>query len=82
MIDWSEDGSAAWGGAAEETREPWATDAEAWRQGCRREGAGDGDVADGWRGGLHYDDWPEWSAGPEYHMWRRLAENGDAEDAG
>lgn len=33
---------------------------------------------DAWRGDVHLDEWPEWSAGPEYRMWKRLAE-GDGE---
>jgi hypothetical protein len=42
-------------------------DPDAWR--------GDApDTTDAWRGDLHSGAWPEWSAGPEYFMWKRLSE--------
>lgn len=81
MIDWNdEDGSApgGWGGG-DRTREPWLEDADAWRGGTTRNrlpwnitGARDDD--DRWRGDAHLAEWPVWDAGPEYHMWKRLAE--------
>ena len=43
-------------------------DADAWR--------GDSPVdVEPWRGSVHLEDWPVWNAGPEYYMWKRLAEN-------
>jgi hypothetical protein len=27
-----------------------------------------------WRGEVHLADWPEWDAGPEYRMWKKLSE--------
>jgi hypothetical protein len=45
-------------------------DADAWR--------GDSSASsEAWRGGVHLEDWPVWNAGPEYHMWKRLADGGE-----
>ncbi len=72
MIDWSEDD--------EDARAEWLGDAGAWRGASA---AGEPDEEEGWRGEEHLRDWPEWDAGPEYHMWRRIAERDrDREDRG
>ena len=44
-------------------------DPDAWR----------GDTGDGdeWRGDVHAADWPEWTTGPEYRRWKRLAEGNE-----
>ena len=41
---------------------------EAWR------GDSWADTDESWRGDAHLVDWPVWDAGPEYFMWKRLAE--------
>ena len=46
-------------------------DADAWR------GEDAPLNSEAWRGTIHLEDWPVWNAGPEYYMWKRLAENGD-----
>jgi hypothetical protein len=80
MIDWNdEDGGApgGWGGGAEQAREPWLEDADAWRGGTTRDRLRwdpDGDGDERWRGDAHLAEWPVWDAGPEYYMWKRRAE--------
>jgi hypothetical protein len=44
-------------------------DADAWR------GEDAHQDSEAWRGTIHLEDWPVWNAGPEYHMWKRRAEN-------
>jgi hypothetical protein len=44
-------------------------DADAWR------GESDQSDADAWRGDQHTVDWPRTLAGPEYLMWKRLADS-------
>jgi len=58
------------GGADDESWSPALSfgDPDAWR-GVAAEG-----VVEPWRGELHAEDWPEWDAGPEYLMWKRLAD--------
>ncbi len=34
------------------------------------------DAADAWRGDVHFAEWPEESAGPEYWMYKKLADEG------
>jgi hypothetical protein len=49
-------------------REAWRGDVhcdETWRSDSRD---------DAWRGGEHFADWPEASAGPEYWMFKRAAD--------
>jgi len=52
-----------------QAREAWRGDlhvnAESWRAESRDEA---------WRGGEHFAEWPEASAGPEYWMYKRAAE--------
>jgi hypothetical protein len=53
--------------------QPWSPelslgDPDAWRGGASPD-------ADAWRGTVHLGDWPEWNAGPEYLMWKRIAED-------
>ena len=43
-------------------------DPDVWR------GRSCADVDEAWRGGVHLVEWPVWNAGPEYFMWKRLAE--------
>ena len=43
-------------------------DPEAWR------GDHCAELHESWRGEAHLVDWPVWDAGPEYFMWKRLAE--------
>ncbi|HYT05727.1 MAG TPA: hypothetical protein VEM13_12705 [Gemmatimonadales bacterium] len=54
----------------EQDREAWRGDVhvadEAWRPDSRDTG---------WRGAEHLADWPESSAGPEYWMYKRAAED-------
>jgi hypothetical protein len=70
MSDWNDDGEGAPDGWL-----PGGDDAPAGWLGSH------GDDDDAWRGDAHAGDWPEWNAGPEYHMWRRLAERErDADD--
>jgi hypothetical protein len=45
-------------------------DDSAWR-GAGEHAAGD----DFWRGDEHAEEWPEWNAGPEYRMWKRIQRN-------
>lgn len=61
--DDSWDSNGAWPGDS-------LADGEAWR-GC---GSVDDDA---WRGDAHSGEWPEWNAGPEYQMWKRLADDDD-----
>ncbi|HEX5409227.1 MAG TPA: hypothetical protein VFW89_05605 [Gemmatimonadaceae bacterium] len=42
-------------------------DDSSWR-GEAEQPAGD----DSWRGDEHGEEWPEWNAGPEYRMWKRI----------
>jgi hypothetical protein len=44
-------------------------DPDAWRGDVHES------LAEPWRGTVHLEDWPEWTAGPEYLMWKRLAED-------
>ena len=46
----------------------WADDEEAWRGDLHR------DTEDHWRGQEQVADWPEAQAGPEYWMYKRVAE--------
>ncbi|HEX5437949.1 MAG TPA: hypothetical protein VFW98_12365 [Gemmatimonadaceae bacterium] len=46
-------------------------DPDAWRDDAQGEDASD---ADAWRGDIHLPPWPEWNAGPEYRMWKEIAE--------
>jgi hypothetical protein len=82
MIDWKDEEGApgGWGGGAEAARDPWAEDPDAWRRGGVRDRIawGPGDTDDVWRGSAHFREWPVWDAGPEYHMWKRMAEQDDA----
>lgn len=62
-------------------------DDEPWERGAwPSDGGADGDrgwrgeaqaawADDAWRGDEHLADWPEWSAGPEYLMWKRAADD-------
>ena len=54
----------------------FAQEREAWRGDVHRDAepwqADPGEAA--WRGGEHFADWPEASAGPEYWMYKRVAE--------
>ncbi|HYU90810.1 MAG TPA: hypothetical protein VE966_10225 [Gemmatimonadales bacterium] len=46
----------------------WADDEASWRGDLHR------DAEDHWRGQEHLADWPEAQAGPEYWMYKRVAE--------
>lgn len=53
-------------------------DDESWRGDVHRpedswQGVADGDDQS-WRGEVHFRDWPEMLAGPEYWMYKKLAE--------
>lgn len=40
-----------------------------------RDALGEWAQDEAWRGDEHMADWPEWSAGPEYLMWKRVADD-------
>ena len=44
-------------------------DPDAWR------GDAHASLDDFWRGDEHAEEWPEWNAGPEYRMWKRIQRN-------
>jgi hypothetical protein len=48
-------------------------DPDAWRGTVHP----DADAA--WRAELHFPEWPEWTAGPEYLMWKKLAEGEESQ---
>ncbi|PYO74437.1 MAG: hypothetical protein E6K55_11990 [Gemmatimonadetes bacterium] len=56
--------------------ERWlAQDRESWRGDVHRDEPWRVDSGDdAWRGGEHFADWPEASAGPEYWMFKRAAD--------
>ncbi len=72
---WDEPEEREWAGGEESWTEQWSAerslgDPEAWR----------GDVHgpdESWRGGPDAVEWPHWDAGPEYRMWKKLAEDDD-----
>jgi hypothetical protein len=79
---WKDSESDEWSNGDAWSAELSFGDADAWK-GDAAEGpdawpAGSLSDSDAWRGTLHLEDWPVWNAGPEYHMWKRLAED-DAE---
>ncbi len=51
----------------DEFEQLFASDTESWRGELHR-----GDES--WRGDVHFADWPEQLAGPEYWMYKKLAE--------
>ena len=74
LSNWEEDDGpeSEWSAGSEWAPELSLGDPEAWRGDC----CADADGA--WRGDVHLVDWPVWDAGPEYFMWKRLAEGGDS----
>jgi hypothetical protein len=54
----------------------FAQEREAWRGDVHRDDQAwrTDPSEDGWRGDEHFADWPETSAGPEYWMYKRAAE--------
>jgi hypothetical protein len=59
--------------------EPSFGDPDAWR--CEASSDPDAwrvatDDDESWRGDVHLRNWPEWSAGPEYEMWRKARDEG------
>jgi hypothetical protein len=50
---------------------PWLESANPWRA--------DEPDEDRWRGEVHYEDWPEELAGPEYRLFKRREEDGGEE---
>jgi hypothetical protein len=67
----SRDGDA-WRGEIHSESDAWRAsipaESESWRNT-----AGNADTSEvAWRGELHLEDWPEWDAGPEYKMWKKL----------
>jgi hypothetical protein len=68
--DWKQHDGPEWEDDSIEDR--WSpdlqeSDPDAWRGGAPAD-------ADAWRGEAHQADWPAWNAGPEYLMWKRIAE--------
>jgi hypothetical protein len=68
--DWEDDDGpeAEWSAGSGWSAELSFGDPDAWR------GRACADVNEAWRGGVHLVEWPVWDAGPEYFMWKRLAE--------
>lgn len=67
--DWQDRDRRDDDGADDESWSPALSfgDPDAWR-------GSEAVAAEHWRGDLHAEDWPEWNAGPEYLMWKRLAD--------
>jgi len=63
-------------GQEDELDEMFAPDREAWRGDIHLDDEAwrGGPNAEGWRGEEHFADWPEQSAGPEYWMFKGLAD--------
>ena len=51
----------------DELEKLFASDTESWRGELHR-------ADESWRGDVHFADWPEQLAGPEYWMYKKLAE--------
>jgi hypothetical protein len=57
----------------EDERLPWETDGDLpWATNGID---GESPATDAWRGDLHFDQWPEELAGPEYWLYKRLGED-------
>ena len=76
--------SNAWDGPEENE---WASGDEPWTEQWSAElSLGDperwrGDVHgsdESWRGGEDAVEWPSWDTGPEYRMWKKLAEDDES----
>jgi hypothetical protein len=64
-----------WRGELHSESDAWRAslpvESESWRGG-----ASDGEGSEvAWRGEVHLEDWPEWNAGPEYKMWKKLKDH-------
>jgi hypothetical protein len=64
-----------WRGETHRDSDAWRTslppESESWRGSTDSRGGSDV----GWRGEVHLEDWPEWDAGPEYKMWKKMKDH-------
>ncbi|HXY29485.1 MAG TPA: hypothetical protein VEI06_02155 [Gemmatimonadaceae bacterium] len=63
-----EDAGEAWRGDQHQAPELAYGDVDAWR------GEEHLESEDPWRSSSDANEWPEWDAGPEYHMWKKRAD--------
>lgn len=74
---WENDGDSWRGEEQPADEESWTTEeAEPWDVECEAESDETDETDDNveWRGNVHFADWPEELAGPEYWLYKRIIE--------
>ncbi|HVE79718.1 MAG TPA: hypothetical protein VNA89_12675 [Gemmatimonadaceae bacterium] len=64
----------AWRGELHRQDEAWRAPVSPTDESCQTAPTAEQEPEREWRGDLHLADWPEWDAGPEYRMWKKLSE--------